>query len=112
MTDSKAAAHKAWLKLRRDVPSFPGTPQAMLDAYFGIPLRQLPSDEWKVGDTVRYVRSSDWAFSKGTVGRIVSISDPGRKPHEYQVFHVVPNGSKHAPCWWTTPDDVEFVSRG
>lgn len=109
MTFEQAA--EAWKKHRESLPAAVAGPIASLDQFFGVPLRRLPPDKWKVGDIVEYERSGEWTWCKGTKGQIVEIhrDHRDREPTEYQVFWVVPlQGSGK---WWTTPADVQFVER-
>lgn len=75
-------------------------------------VRNLP-DKWEVGMRVRYLRSEDWTWSKGSEGIVNSLREEcaDRKGYEYQVFYTSPLSAKDgSPTWWTTPDDVEFIS--
>lgn len=71
--------------------------------------RPLPK-KWEVGMRVRFLRDSEWAWSKGSEATVVTLSEDckDRKGGEYQVFWTEPDGG--GATWWTTPDDVEFVT--
>lgn len=104
-------AKTAWLVFRADNPPEAEGPIAELDEYFGLPRRNMPPDKWRVGDRVRYVKSSEWTWCRDTVGVITELAEgyEDRAPNEYQVFWVSP--LKGSGSWWTTPSDVEFVER-
>lgn len=69
--------------------------------------RPLP-DFWRVGQKVRFLRDSEWAWSKGQTATIIALRDFNCRPaREYQVFYT---GNPGEPGqWWTTPDDVELA---
>lgn len=71
--------------------------------------RPLPK-RWEVGQRVRFLNDSEWAWSKGGEATINRVSDNCHRlpADEYQVFWTEPD-SKNA-SWWTTPNDVELVA--
>lgn len=71
--------------------------------------RPLP-DQWRVGQTVRYLSDQEWAWRAGAVAKIIEI-DPdhkGRPASEYCVFWTSSDGGK-THRYWTTSSDVELV---
>lgn len=77
-------------------------------------LEPMAPDVWKEGMLVEYVASADWAWSRGTRGRIIKLDKDhiGRPGHEYQVFWVSPihDGElDRSYRWWTTPSDVRYI---
>ncbi len=82
-------------------------------------IEPVAPDFWRVGMLVEYVRSSEWAWSVGTLGVVNRLrSEYAKTPgHEYQVFYVHPlhmsgprTGEPDLQCtWWTTPADVRFI---
>jgi len=70
--------------------------------------RPLP-ENWEIGMRVRFIRSSEWAFSKGDEAVVTKLREEcsDRKGYEYQVFFTSPDNGEAS--WWTTPDDVELV---
>ncbi len=71
--------------------------------------RPLPK-VWKIGQKVRYLRDSEWAWHAGNVGYVVGIREEykNRPAQEYQVFYTAVGEKKYGKCW-TTPDDVELI---
>lgn len=71
--------------------------------------RKLP-DFWRVGQKVRYIRSSEWAFDKGDIAIVTEIREEcrNRPANEYQVFFTRPLCISDGR-FWTTPDDVELI---
>lgn len=70
--------------------------------------RLLP-DSWRVGQKVRYLNSSEFAWSRGDIAYVLKLRDEykGRPAAEYQVFYT---GVPSTGCsYWTTPNDVELV---
>lgn len=70
--------------------------------------RPLP-DVWKVGQKVRYLRDSSWAWSAGGVAYVQRLLPEyeGIPASQYQVFYTGPKIGH--PTFWTTPDDVELA---
>ena len=70
---------------------------------------RLMPDKWEIGMRVRFLRSAEWAWSKGTEATVIKLDESckGRRGDEYQVFWTEPDGG--GATWWTTPDDVELV---
>lgn len=71
-------------------------------------VRKLP-DFWRVGQKVRYLRDSEWAWGEGDIGFVSSLRDEYKnKPaQEYQVFYTTSESGYGS--FWTTPDDVELL---
>ena len=74
--------------------------------------------QWKEGMLVEYIRPSEWAWVRGTRGRIIQLDiheeRSNRAGHEYQVFWTSPvdkdgRVKESAPIWWTTPDNVRYI---
>lgn len=82
-----------------------------------ITVRESPKapERWHVGMLVEYLHNAEWAWSRGTLGRIDSFDEGTRdRPgSESQVFFVRPlreDGSLDPNCcWWTTPQDVVWI---
>jgi hypothetical protein len=74
-----------------------------------IAARQLP-EKWELGMRVRYLATSDWAWTKGDIAYVNRLRPEyiGKPADEYQVFYTGP--MSQAATFWTTPDDVELVS--
>jgi hypothetical protein len=72
--------------------------------------RPLP-DKWRVGQTVRYLKDRDWAWSRGQTALVKELRSDyrGLPAAKYQVFYTGPEKGKKPPIYWTTPDDVELV---
>ncbi len=72
--------------------------------------RPLPK-VWKVGQKVRYIRDSEWAWYKGNIGYVVELRDEykGRPASEYQVFYTCTDKDAKYGRFWTTPEDVELI---
>ncbi len=72
--------------------------------------RPLPK-QWKVGQKVRYLRSSEWAWNEGEIAYVVQLRDEykGKKASEYQVFYTGSDKGGKGGTYWTTPTDVELV---
>lgn len=70
--------------------------------------RKLP-DFWRVGQKVRYLENSEWAWSKDDTAFVLELRDEKEKipADQYQVFYTGQKG-RHGR-YWTTPDDVELV---
>lgn len=70
--------------------------------------RPLPS-VWKVGQKVRYLQNSEWAWIKGGTAYVKELRPEyeGKPAKEYQVFYTGPKGK--GGIFWTTPEDVELV---
>jgi hypothetical protein len=70
--------------------------------------RPLP-DFWRVGQKVRYLRNSEWAWTAGEIGYVESLRPEytGRPAAQYQVFYTTSPDLRGR--FWTTPDDVELV---
>jgi hypothetical protein len=71
--------------------------------------RSLP-EFWRVGQKVRYLRDSEWAWSIGSIGYVVELRPEYKNTpaNEYQVFYTA-IGEKRFGIFWTTPEDVELV---
>ncbi len=71
--------------------------------------RRLP-DFWRVGQKVRYLTNSDWAWHRGNEGTVVALRDDckGKPAHEYQVFYTGVGPDCYGQ-YWTTPSDVELI---
>ena len=72
--------------------------------------RPLPV-RWEIGQKVRFLRDSEWAWGAGGIAYVVGFRDDSKKKlaHEYQVFYTSPTLGKERGMWWTTPNDVELV---
>lgn len=77
--------------------------------------KPLPPERWEVGMLVEFRYTSEWAWTKGSRGRINRLREecadtPGS---EYQVFYTSPlneDGTMSDVCtWWTTPADVIYI---
>lgn len=69
--------------------------------------RSLP-DKWRLGQKVRYLRDSEWAWAKGEIAYVKGFREHADLPAaQYQVFYTGPGGRDFS--FWTTPDDVELV---
>jgi hypothetical protein len=68
--------------------------------------RPLP-DRWRVGQKVRMITDTEWAWRKGAIMIIVGLHT------KYDdVFYTSPldyETNPHAGSYWTTPEDVELV---
>jgi hypothetical protein len=72
--------------------------------------RPLPN-KWRVGQKVRFLSDSEWAWSKGSVWYVVELRPEYANcfASEYQVFYTSPDMTKKKGIFWTTPNDVELV---
>jgi hypothetical protein len=72
--------------------------------------RCLP-DFWRIGQRVRYITDSEFAWDRGDTAQIVGFHHrylEGTIPaNEYQVFYT--SGPGNPARYWTTPSDVELV---
>jgi len=72
--------------------------------------RPLP-DKWRVGQTVRYLRSIEYGPNRGSLGYVQRLreedADKDIPAKDYQVFWTGPKDK--SSTFWTTPDDVELV---
>lgn len=74
--------------------------------------RPLP-DVWRVGQIVRTLSDKEFAWGKGALMYINEIRSEykGTPADRYQVFYTSFVGKdKSSGTFWTTPEDVEFVS--
>lgn len=71
--------------------------------------RPMP-DSWRVGQKVRYLRKSDWAWQAGSIGTVVEIpkEHQGKPAHETRWFYTGV-GESCFGRYHTTPSDVELV---
>jgi hypothetical protein len=81
-----------------------------------MPITPHHPEKWEVGMVVEYLKSSEWAWSKGTRGVVHRLYEPHiGKPGsaDYQVFWVHPLDKTGEPdfsySWWTTPKDVTWI---
>ena len=83
--------------------------QLLAEARAAFSSRSLPKI-WEVGQKVRYLSNSDWAWSEGSTAYVVKIRDEykGKPAADYQVFYTGQLDGKGG-IYWTTPDDVELV---
>lgn len=84
------------------------TEAAKLEAQFFM-TRPLP-EKWQKGQRVRFLKTSEWAWAKGSEATIVEVRKEYKtyKATQYQVFYTSPDSGD--AIWWTTPNDVELVS--
>jgi hypothetical protein len=68
--------------------------------------RPLP-DFWRVGQTVRLIRSIEFGYDAGQTAQVVEVRDPTIPASEYQVFWISQRPKQER--FWTTPADVELV---
>ena len=76
--------------------------------------RPLP-DHWEVGQRVRYIKSSEWAYDAGRTAVIVETRQEyeDRPASDYSVFYTRPlddNGVQVSGVkYWTPSTDVELL---
>jgi hypothetical protein len=72
--------------------------------------RLLP-EQRKVGQRVRYLKDSEYAWSAGSYGVITRVLDENstKLASAYQVFYTTPADMNSKALWWTTPADVELA---
>jgi hypothetical protein len=71
--------------------------------------RPMP-DCWRVGQKVRYLHKSEWAWNAGNTGTVVEVpkEHQGKPAKEAQWFYTGV-GSKCFGRYHTTPIDVELI---